>query len=176
MKKGVIIIGVIVSIIGFILILFMWPLIGTITWDELDDTDMKDGETYKVQGKVTNKSPPMGVVIYEIEDGEYILITDQDTMNEGDSVIVEFTYDEEIASGFDNQSDRPSMLDAMDAKVYRVPTPLGLIGLMALILGVIIIIAGVITGRAASKTIQLPLEQPPLQQPPPGQPPQQPPE
>lgn len=164
MKKGLFIGGVVLSVIGLLLMLFMWPFIGTITWDELEDTELKNGETYKIIGEVTNEAPPRGVIIYEIEDGEYILIMDEDMFNEGDTVIVEFKYDENKASGFGNVSDRSSMMDALDAKIYKVPTALGMIGLILLIVGVILLIVGITAGRGAPMTSQPPMEQPPLQQ------------
>jgi hypothetical protein len=164
MKKGLFIGGVVLSVIGLLLMLFMWPFIGTITWDELEDTELKDGEAYKIIGEVTNEAPPTGVIIYEIEDGEYILITDEDMFDEGDTVIVEFTYDENKASGFGNDSDRSSMIDALGGKIYKVPTALGMIGLILLIVGVILLIVGITAGRGAPMTAQPPMEQPPMQQ------------
>ncbi len=164
MKKGLFIGGVVLSVIGLLLMLFMWPFIGTITWDELEDTELKDEETYKIIGEVTNEAPPRGVIIYEIENGEYILITDEDIFDEGDTVIVEFTYDENKGAGIKNESVRTSTLEALDAKIYGVPTPIGLIGLILLIVGIILLIVGITAGRGATMASQPAMEQPPMQQ------------
>jgi hypothetical protein len=184
MKKGLVIVGILLLVIGLLMMLFMWPLIGTKTWKEMQDEEPKDGETYKIIGEITDEATALGITIYEIDDGDGMWFADSDEFNKGDTVLVEYTYDEDKLSDIENMTDPMDMLGALDAKMYKVPTPLGIIGLILLIVGVILLIVGAVTGKAAPAPPpeQPPMGQPPMQdpyqQPPPGQlyqpPPQQP--
>jgi hypothetical protein len=182
MKKGLVIVGIILLVVGLLMMLFMWPLIGTKTWEEMQDEEPKDGETYKIIGEITDEGTFMGITVYEIDDGDGAWFADSDEFNKGDTVIVEYTYDEDKLSDIENMSDPMDMLSALDAKMYKVPTPLGIIGLILLIIGVILLIVGAVTSKAAPAPPpeQPPMGQPPMQdpyqQPPPGQPYQPPPQ
>ena len=174
MKKGIVITGVIVLILGLMMMLFMWPMIGTITWKELEDEEPEDGKTYKIIGEITDEATIAGITVYEIDDGDGGWIAEEDKFDKGDTVIVEFTHDEDKIAAIGDASDITDVLAALDAKLYKVPTLLGIIGLILLIVGVILLIVGAATGRAAPMTpAQPPMEQPPYQQPPMQQPPYQ---
>ncbi|UCG70703.1 MAG: hypothetical protein JSV09_06725 [Thermoplasmata archaeon] len=174
MKKGIVVVGIILLVIGLLMMLFMWPLIGTTTWDDLPD-EPEDGTTYKIIGEITDEASLFGMTVYEIDDGDGGWVTDSDEFNKGDTVIVEFTYDEDKLADIGDVEDPMAIYDAMDAKIYKVPTPLGILGLILLIVGVILLIVGAVTGRAAPMEAQPPMEQPPMQQPYQQPPPQQPP-
>jgi hypothetical protein len=170
MRKGIVVVGVILLVIGLLMMLFMWPLIGTTTWDDLPD-EPEDGTTYKVIGEITDEASLPGMTIYEIDDGDGAWVTEGDEFNKGDTVIVEFTYDEDKVAAIDDASDITEVFAALDAKIYKVPTPLGMLGLVLLIVGVLLLIVGAVTGRAAPMEAQPPMEQPPMQQPYQQQPP-----
>ncbi len=174
MKKGIVIVGVILLVIGLVMMLFMWPFIGTKTWEEMQDVEPKDGETYKIIGEITDETTAIGITIYEIDDGDGMWFADSDEFNKGDTVIVEYTYDEDKIMDIENITDPMDIFSALDAKMYKVPTPLGILGLILLIVGVILLIVGAATGRAAPVApAQPPMEQPPYEQPPYQQPPYQ---
>lgn len=173
MKKGIVIVGVILLVIGLAMMLFMWPFIGTTTWDDLPD-EPEDGKTYKIIGEITDEATIAGMTAYVIDDGDGGWIADEDKFNKGDTVIVEFTWDEDKIAAIGDISDITDVFAALDAKMYKVPTPLGIIGLILLIVGVILLIVGAVTGRAApAAPAQPPMEQPPYEQQPYQQPPYQ---
>lgn len=173
MKKGLVIVGVILLVIGLLMMLFMWPLIGTTTWDDLPD-EPEDGTTYKIIGEITDEVTVLGITLYEIDDGDGAWYAEDDQFNKGDTVIVEFTYDEDKLADIDDSEDPMAVFDALDAKMYKVPTPLGILGLLLLIVGIILLIVGAVTGRAAPmRPEEPPMQQPPYQQPPYQQPPYQ---
>lgn len=176
MKKGIVIVGVILLVIGLVMMLFMWPFIGTKTWEEMKDEEPNDGETYKIKGEITDELTIAGLTMYEIDDGDGAWVADEDAFDKGDAVIVEFTWDEDKATQalIDNPEDPMAVYDALDAKIYKTPTPLGIIGLILLIVGIILLIVGAATGRAAPVApAQPPMEQPPYEEPPYQQPPMQ---
>jgi hypothetical protein len=153
-------------------------MIGTTTWDDLPD-EPEDGTTYKIIGEITGEVSALGLTAYEIDDGKGAWLADSDEFDKGDTVIVEFTWDEDKVAAASGSEDPMAVFAALDAKIYKVPTPLGIIGLILLIIGVLLLIVGAVTGKAAAPIQeQPPMEQPyqepyqqPYQQPPPQQPP-----
>ena len=180
MKKGLVIIGVILLVVGLLMMLFMWPMVGTVTWEELEDEEPEDGKTYKIIGEITDETTTLGITIYEIDDGDGMWFAESDEFDKGDTVIVEYTYDEDKLTALENITDPSEIFSIQEAKMYKVPTFLGILGLILLIVGVILLIVGAATGRAAPMApAQPPMGQPPMEQqpyqPPPGQQPYQPP-
>jgi len=155
MKKGIVIVGVILLVIGLVIMLFMWPMIGTIDWDELEEK-MEDGEsgTFKVLDEVS-----------------------QDDWDDMDALSKEFAKE----MGIDGPGTYVTTVELDDGvpedlipEWEKVPTMEGILGLVILIVGVILLIVGAVTGRAAPVVpAQPPMEQPPYQQPPYQQPPPQ---
>lgn len=155
MKKGIVIVGVILLVIGLVMMLFMWPMIGTIDWDELEEK-MEDGEsgTFKVVDEVSQDDwDDMDPLSKELAkemgiDGAGTYVT---TVELEDGIPKELTPEWE-----------------------KVPTMAGILGLVIMIVGIILLIVGAATGRVAPVApAQPPMEQPPYQQPPMQQPPYQ---
>jgi hypothetical protein len=139
MRKGLVIVGVILLVIGLLMMVLMWPMIGTTTWDDLPE-EPEDGATYKIIGEITGEVSALGITAYEIDDGKGAWVADSDEFDKGDTVIVEFTWDEDkVASAMDSE-DPMAVFAALDAKMYKVPTPAGIIGLILLIIGVLLLI------------------------------------
>jgi hypothetical protein len=155
MKKGIVIIGVIVLVIGLVMMLFLWPMIGTIDSDELEEK-IEDGEsgTFKVLDEMEEDDwDDMDAISKELAkemgiDGPGTYVT---TVELEDGIPKELTPEWE-----------------------KVPTMGGILGLVIMIVGIILLIVGAVTGRAAPVApAQPPMEQPPYQQPPMQQPPYQ---
>lgn len=146
MKKGLVIIGVILLIIGLIMMLLLWPMVGTIDDEEATEKIAK-GE----KGTYT--------VVFEIDDDDY----------EGIKLIKgNKTLDPD--GMYDNVDGAGTYVTTMEikddgveySKLQKVPTLGGILGLVLLIIGVLLLVVGLVTGRAAP----MPPEQPPMEQPP----------
>jgi hypothetical protein len=162
MKKGLVIVGVILLIVGLLMFLFMWPMIGTITAEELAEK-VVNGEsgTFKVMDELKQEDWDSMTPIEQ--EGWKLLDVD------GPGTYV---WTVELENGVATKTSE---------KYEKVPTMMGLLGLIILIVGVILMIVGAATGRAAPMPPmqppmeQQPMGQPPMEQPPYEQPPAQPP-
>ncbi len=165
MKKALVIVGVLLLIVGLLMMLFLWPMMGTISSEELA-TKVLNGEsgTFKVMEEMTQE--------------------DWDSMSELEKEVVKafgvdgpgnYVYDVTLENGIPT---------SLTFKFQKVPTMGGILGLVILIVGVILMIVGAVTGKAAPVAPmqppmeqqpmgQPPMQQPPYQQPPPQQPPYQ---
>lgn len=181
MKKGIVIVGVILLVIGLVMMLFMWPLITDAeTPEDFAENSMEgkygSGDTAKIIGKVTDVidtgDSPTGKAV-TLEGGKIDVmgqeieipfpIPEDFDVNEGDTVILEY-----------KMTSIAGEVVPTEVKAMKVPTLLGIIGLILLIVGVILLIVGAVTGRAAPVApAQPPMEQPPYQQPIYQQPPMQ---
>ena len=181
MRKGLVIVGVILLVIGLLMFLFMWPIVSDAeTPEDFIEKSMAgeygSGDTVKVKGEVTEVLDlsdlsgfddlfiPGEKFVY-LDGGEILGVkfpfpvpSDLD-VSKGDTVILEYEENE--------------------IRAQKVPSPAGIIGLILLIIGVLLLIVGAATGKAAAVPLeQPPMEQPyqqpyqePYQQPPPQQPP-----
>jgi len=162
MKKGLVIVGVILLVIGLLMMLFMWPMIGTIDEDEAAE-------------KVAGAEEGNYQVVIEVDDDEWetikLLKENETALQLAETLIgVEGFYDNVDGPGtYTYRLEINGPLDVKISKPVKVPTIGGILGLILLIVGIILLIVGAATGRAAP----MPMEQPPMQQPPYQQPPYQ---
>jgi uncharacterized membrane protein len=180
MKKGLVIVGVILLVIGLLLMVIGWPLITDAeTPEDFVENSLEGkyepGDTVTIKGEVEDvmdtPDSPTGKAV-ALKGGEVMgvpvpfPIPEDFDVSKGDTVILEYKLS---SSGFS------------EVAAMKVPTLLGIIGLLLLIVGVILLIVGAVTGRAApAPPPQQPMGQPPMQdpyqQPPPQQPYQPPPQ
>ncbi|UCE39443.1 MAG: hypothetical protein JSW00_09540 [Thermoplasmata archaeon] len=165
MKKGLVIIGVILLVIGLLLFLFVWPIVHDAETPEDmvkkgEAGEYKSGDTAKVIGEVTevnenDAASPTGksVKLDGAPANSIFPVPDDLDVSKGDTVVLEYKFGAEGS---------PSEITA-----YKVPTPGGIIGLILLIVGIILLIVGAVTGKAAPMAP----EQPPMDQPYMGEPP-----
>lgn len=155
MKKGIVIVGVILLVVGLVMMLFMWPMIGTISGDDLTEK-MANGESGTFR------------VVEEMEEDEWDAMDDlsKEMFKEmGIDGPGTYTTTYELDDG---------VPDDLTPEWEKVPTMMGILGLVILIVGVILLIVGAVTGRAAPVApAQPPMEQPPYEQQPYQQPPYQ---
>lgn len=165
MKKGLVIIGIILLVVGLLLMLLLWPMIGTIDADEAAEKMLKAEEgTY--------------TVVEELDEDEWKgieeLKKDEAALKAAEALIgVEGFYDNVDGPGtYTYTLEINGPMDYKMSKLQKVPTIGGILGLIILIVGVILLIVGFVTGKAAPAP---PPEQPPMEQPPMQEPYQQPP-
>lgn len=143
MKKGLVIIGVILLIVGLIMMLILWPMVGTIDGDELTEKQLKgESGTFKVVEEMSDS------------DWDSIKAAGMEELYKDQGIDGPGTYVAEVELKDGNLTDVPEW--------EKVPTMGGILGLVLLIIGVILLIVGLVTGRAAP----MPPEQPPMEQPP----------
>jgi hypothetical protein len=155
MKKVLVIVGVILLVIGLLLMLFLWPMVGTIEAEDLED---KDDGTYKVTDEITDdewdtikaarEDPLTGEMMKDLTEG----IDGPGT----------YTATVEIENGVVTKS----------SDWEKVPTVGGILGLVLLIVGIVIMILGFVTGRGAVPVAAAPGPQVPMEGPPAAPPPQ----
>ena len=154
MRKALVIVGVILLIVGLLMMVLLWPMMGTISGDELEEK-MANGES----GTFT--------VVDEISQAEW------DALGAlGQEVMKAF--------GVDGPGTYVATVELTNGvmtnipEYQKVPTMGGILGIVILIVGVILMIVGAATGRAApAAPMQPPMEQQPMGQPPMGPPPYQ---
>ena len=152
MKKPFVIIGVILLVVGLVMMLWFWPMIGYVNKD--DDLeklaeDLEKGDLVRYVGEVTNVSTFLGISMIELDDGEFgAIVDDADEFAEGDKAMISFEWPG------DNATDMPDMT------VQKVPTMLGLVGLIVLIVGVVLMLLGFIMGGKEEAPAAAPAPEP----------------
>ncbi len=176
MKKGIVIVGVILLVIGILLTLVsLLPVltaksIGDMKEDFNEDTgefkSYSDGDEIYITGEITEETSSLGVYAYELDNEEFGFSSGEDIGDEGDTVILLCEVKEMSIMGIS--------VETLEAKaVYKPFNIITILGIILLIVGIIVMIVGAKKGAAPVAPAQPPMEQPPYQQPPYQQPPYQ---
>ena len=144
MRKGILVGGIILLIVGAILMVVLWPMVG---YDKPSDIikkmekgELKEGDEYKMIGTVKDTVEIGGEKYMYIEGFEietYDELTNTTTKmplpvpnsigaSKGDTVIIE------------------GRIGDSNVKEAKVPTPGGIFGLILLIIGIIVAIVGAV--------------------------------
>lgn len=173
MKKGIVIVGVILLVIGILLALmgFLPSLTAKSAKDMADDFDETTGEfkSYDegdeviVTGEITAETSSLGVYSYELDNEETVkIMVGEDIGDEGETVTLQCEVTELIGQ------------ERLEAKAkYQTFNIITILGIILLIVGIIVMIVGAKKGAAPVALAQPPMEQPPYQQQPYQQPPYQ---
>jgi hypothetical protein len=152
MRKGLVIIGVILLVVGLLMMLFLWPMVGTIDSEELAE-------------KIAAGESGTFTVMEEMSQDDW------DSMDEISKAAAEeqgidgpgtYIYTVKLEDGMPTE---------MSEDFTKVPTIGGILGLVLMIVGIILLIVGFITGKAAAPAPEQPPMEQPYQEPPPEQPP-----
>lgn len=95
--------GIVLTVLGLVMMVLLWPMVPsalTNTYSDFenlpDNEDMVEGNTYSVMGKVT-KERQIGdytIMIIECSENDYIYF-DKEEFKKGDTVLVQFTVEDE---------------------------------------------------------------------------------
>ncbi len=132
-KKGgkiLLILGIILLIVGLILMVMLWPMVGTISSDDLLEKAVK-GES----GTFTVKN--------DINKDEYDAYKATDTVPDGVDGPGTYVVTIELKDGV--------IQNPEDLKYQKVPTIGGILGLVLLIVGIILLIVGLIKMMKAKR-------------------------
>ncbi len=168
MRKGLVIVGVVLLVIGLLLaVVGMLPSLTAVKAEDIeyDDTggfaDYDDGDEVIIIGEITNKTIVPGGYEYVLDDNVQVS-SGEDIGDEGDTVTLKCTVEETTILGV--------TMERMKAKViYPAVNILMIIGIILVIVGIIVIILGFKGGEAAPTTEQQPIKQPDEQPPMPPQ-------
>ncbi len=170
MRKGLVIVGVILLVIGILLaVVGMLPGMTAVKASDIEysDTggfaDYDDGDEVMITGEITEEGQEMGGYSYLLDNNVPVL-SGEDIGNEGDTVTLQCTVEGMTVMGI--------TVEYMNADaIYKPFNALMIIGIILLIVGIIVMILGFKGGAAAPVQEQPPMQQPPYQQPPYQQPP-----
>jgi hypothetical protein len=140
MLKGLALIGSILAVIGILLVFFFWPIIGYETKDSFDMEDVKEGETIRYVGSLTNVTAVGGIYVLELDDGILDVYTKEMDFKINDNTLVTVT----IVFGKNT-----SNWDENQYHVQKIPTTEGYLGLIVLILGLSVLIAGLVAKKSS---------------------------
>jgi uncharacterized membrane protein len=168
MRKGLVIVGVILLVIGLLLaVVGMLPGLTAVKAEDIEYdatggfADYDNGDEVIITGEITEEGEEFGNYVYML-DNKIPVMSGEDIGNEGDTVTLQC----EVTSIL--------TVEVMEAKaIYNTVNILMIIGIILLIVGIIVMILG-FKGGAAPAPQQPPMEpqyQEPYQQPPPQQPP-----
>jgi hypothetical protein len=146
MRKGLVIIGIVLLIIGIVLAVGIVPLTTKSPKqleDELEDEELEDvqGESYTVSGTIDEEAeiddPLSGqkVYAYKFKDSDVAFSSGEDIANEGDSVIVNLEVTE---LGLEAKS-------TVNPVIYYLP------GIIILIIGIILLLIGFLKKKKVEK-------------------------
>lgn len=173
MRKGLVIVGVILLVIGLLLaVVGMLPGLTAVKASDIEYdatsgfADYDDGDEVIITGEITEEGQEMGGYSYMLDNNVPVL-AGEDIGDVGDTVTLQCTVEGMSVMGI--------TVEYMNADaIYQTMNALMIIGIILLIVGIIVMILGFKGGAAAPVQQQPPMEpqyQQPYQQPPPQQPP-----
>ncbi len=139
---GLTVIGSILFIIGILMVTFFWPVLGFETKDTYNIEDVKGGETVRYAGSLTNITEVGGIYVLELDDGAVEVYTKNKDFNLNDHVLVTIIFGNNASNWDENQY-----------HVQRIPTTGGYLGLIVVILGLSIAIAGLVSKKSTLEDI-----------------------
>jgi DNA-directed RNA polymerase subunit RPC12/RpoP len=154
MRAGITGFGIVIIVLGFILVLFFWPLIGFETSETFSMDDAKEESSVKYVGQITDINEFAGFYRLELDNGNLAVYTDSENFELHDKVFVTI----EFGSNLTNWDENTYL-------VKKVPTLEGAAGSLFIVTGLFFAIAG---ARLKKPSIEEILEfniQPPIQSP-----------
>jgi hypothetical protein len=131
MRAGFFGIGFLIFIIGVIVLLYMWPFIAYDTEDTFDINDVKEGDTVRYKGSITDINRSGDIYKLELDSGSLDAYTKQDDFEEDQEVLVTI----EFGGNATNYNENTYLVQA-------VPTMEGDIGLLFTLIGLGVMAAG----------------------------------
>jgi hypothetical protein len=131
MRAGLAGSGFILLILGLILILFLWPLVGFETQDSFSIDEVEGEETVKYVGEVTDVQESAGFYILELDDGVLQVYTSNEDFEVKDRVVVTIKFGGNISNWDENTY-----------TTERVPTTAGVLGGLFFLVGIGLTVAG----------------------------------
>ena len=136
MRAGYVGIGILVFVIGFILLLYMWPVVAFETDDTFDINEVEEGDTIRYLGLITDINRSGDIYVLELDSGALEAYTKQNDFEENQRVLVTIEF-----------GSNPTNYDENTYLVQAVPTMEAYMGLVFTFIGLGI----VVTGAAAKK-------------------------
>jgi hypothetical protein len=136
MRAGLTIIGMVLLIIGILMVLFLWPMIGYETSETFRMEELKGGETIMYVGEITEITEFGEIFVLELDDGALNAYTREDEFQENEMVLVTIDFGDNVTNWDEN-----------DYTVQKIPTIGGSFGLVVLIIGLVVMIAGLVTRK-----------------------------
>jgi hypothetical protein len=131
MRAGILGFGIAIAILGLVLVIFFWPLIGFETNDTFSMDDVKEETSVKYVGQVTDISESAGFYRLELDNGNLAAYTDSESFEFRDKVFVTIEFGKNLTNWDENTY-----------LVKKVPTLEGAFGALFLITGSFFAIVG----------------------------------
>lgn len=154
MRAGILGFGIVVAILGLVLVIFFWPLIGFETSETFSMDDAKEESSVKYVGEITDISESAGFYRLELDHGNLAAYTDSEDFEWHDEVFVSIEFGKNLTNWDENTY-----------LVKKVPTIEGALGSLFLVTGSFFTVVG---ARLKKTSIEEILEfdiQPPIQSP-----------
>jgi hypothetical protein len=152
MRAGILGLGLIIFILGLLMLIFFWPLIGYETQDTFSESDIESHSTLKYMGEVTEVREFAGFFQLELDFGTVFAYTNSDDFEINDNVMVTIVY-----------GDNTTNWDENTYTVEKVPTSLGLTGVLFLIIGLVAMGVGAASKRPILEDLVTFSTKPPVQ-------------
>jgi hypothetical protein len=136
MRVGLTLIGIVFFVIGILMVLFLWPMIGYETSETFRMEDVKGGETVMYVGEITAITEYGEIFVLELDYGALVAYTGEEDFEENEMVLVTIDFGDNVTNWDEN-----------DYTVQKIPTIGGSFGLVVLIIGLVVTIAGLVTRK-----------------------------
>jgi hypothetical protein len=154
MRAGITGFGIVIIVLGMVLVLFFWPLIGFETSETYSMDDAKEESSVKYVGEITDISEFAGFYRLELDNGNLAAYTDSENFELDDKVVVSIEFGKNLTNWDENTY-----------LVKKVPTLEGTLGSFFIVLGSIFTIAGAKMKKSSLEEILEFNIQPPIQSP-----------
>jgi hypothetical protein len=138
MRAGILGLGTILSILGIILVLLLWPFMGYETQETFEMDDVKEDSTIKYVGEITDIGEFAGIYVLELDHGALEAFTDSGNFDLNDQVVVTIEF-----------GGNTSNWDENTYTVEKIPTMGGIYGTLFFFIGLVMCLVGLITKKAS---------------------------
>jgi hypothetical protein len=132
MRAGLVVSGLVLIIVGILMMLMFWPLIGYETKNTFDIEDAEEGDRIRYVGTITSISEYGEWKVIELDYGVLDYYTKDKQFEKNDIVVVGIEFGDNASNWDENEY----------LEIENVPTLGGLLGLLLLIIGFVVMVAG----------------------------------
>lgn len=136
MRTGLVVIGVVFFVIGLIMVLFLWPMIGYENKDTFHIKEVEGGETLRYVGEITEINESGEYFVLDLDNGVLDAYTKEEGFEPNEKVFVTIEFGENATNWNENSY-----------QVEKIPTLGGTLGMLIVVFSFIIIIVGIVSRK-----------------------------
>lgn len=132
MRIGLVVTGIVFLVIGILMVLFFWPMVGYETKETFRMKEVKAGDVIRYVGEITDITEFGDINVLELDNGVLEVYTEEEDFHENEKVLVTIEFGENTTNWGENTY-----------RVQKIPTLEGSFGAVIFLFGLVVMAAGI---------------------------------